>query len=235
MKLQIENLGKVSPTVEGYWDKRNSYNRLCVVTYKFDPIHFRTYISRKPVPAGIDITDDRYWLPTACFIDGKLEAKPIPRIMLDEILLGKRHCVSKAWYEGREFKDCPVHEEHPCLTPGVPDPIPCYEHHHHPHCCDEPGLIDLGDLWRIMSDPIKELEDKKDDTTDDTTTDTDTGSDSDSNTDDEKQELTDEQIKYLLDFYRHHHDIHSHHHHHHDCECDFPIRKEIVEQIISKE
>lgn len=61
MQLQIENLGKVAVTVEqGYWDVNKDYDKLTIVEIKDN---FATYISRKPVPAGTEVTNREYWIP----------------------------------------------------------------------------------------------------------------------------------------------------------------------------
>ena len=61
MKPQIENLGKVSITVESeYWSKDRQYDRLVIVE---DTNTIASYISRQEVPAGINITDREYWIP----------------------------------------------------------------------------------------------------------------------------------------------------------------------------
>lgn len=60
MKSQIENLGKVAPTFEGAFDANKAYDRLSCV---FDSISGSTYISRRPVPVGITISDIKYWQP----------------------------------------------------------------------------------------------------------------------------------------------------------------------------
>lgn len=61
MLLQIDNLGKVSITVEeDYWSINKDYDKLTIVE-KEDI--FGTFISRKPVPAGTEITNRKYWIP----------------------------------------------------------------------------------------------------------------------------------------------------------------------------
>lgn len=61
MKLQIDNLGKVAITVDNnYWNINKDYDRLVVVEVKDK---FSTYLSRKPVPAGTQITNREYWIP----------------------------------------------------------------------------------------------------------------------------------------------------------------------------
>ena len=61
MRLQIDKLGKVAVTVEqGYWDIKKDYDKLTIVQKEGV---FGTYISRKPVPAGTELTDRVYWIP----------------------------------------------------------------------------------------------------------------------------------------------------------------------------
>lgn len=60
MKSVIENLGKVAPTLEGVFDNTKAYNRLSCV---FDSKTGNSYISKCPVPVGIDIFNDKYWQP----------------------------------------------------------------------------------------------------------------------------------------------------------------------------
>ena len=60
MKLQVTNLGKVSITVEkDPWTINRAYDRLTIVENELT-----SYISRKPVPKGQPITNNRdYWVP----------------------------------------------------------------------------------------------------------------------------------------------------------------------------
>ena len=61
MKLAKENLGKVSVTVEkAYHSVDKEYDKLVVVE---EEGQFRTFISRKPVPVGTELTDREFWLP----------------------------------------------------------------------------------------------------------------------------------------------------------------------------
>lgn len=61
MELFKESLGKVAVTVsKGYWSKDKHYDRLTIVEVAHE---YRTYISRKPVPGGIDILNRDYWIP----------------------------------------------------------------------------------------------------------------------------------------------------------------------------
>ncbi len=61
MKTQKEELGKVSLTANGQWEPHISYERLCLVHDGF----FASYLSRTDVPAGIPLTDTKYWQPIA--------------------------------------------------------------------------------------------------------------------------------------------------------------------------
>ena len=60
MKQQIVKLGKVAITVDkNYWAITKDYDRLVMVKRQSTGV---IYISRKPVPAGIEITNRDYWL-----------------------------------------------------------------------------------------------------------------------------------------------------------------------------
>lgn len=68
MESVIEKLGKVSVTVEkDYHNSEKEYNKLTIVE---EQGAFKTYISRKPVPVGIALTNREYWI---CF-SGVLES-----------------------------------------------------------------------------------------------------------------------------------------------------------------
>lgn len=58
MNKIIEEVGKVCLTAEGYWDREKEYEELSVVTDKETKA---SYISRKPVPALVDISNNEYW------------------------------------------------------------------------------------------------------------------------------------------------------------------------------
>lgn len=61
MKPQIENLGKVSITVEkDPYDASKAYPKLTIVYIEGD---YRTYISRKPVLPNTSILDKEFWIP----------------------------------------------------------------------------------------------------------------------------------------------------------------------------
>ena len=60
MKLSKVNLGKVAVTVDKDWDNTKDYDKLTIV---LDRSVYKTYISRRPVPAGTVLTNIRYWLP----------------------------------------------------------------------------------------------------------------------------------------------------------------------------
>lgn len=60
MKLQIDKLGKVAITVDkNYWDINKDYDRLVIVEKENANCVF---LSRKPVPAGTQITNREYWI-----------------------------------------------------------------------------------------------------------------------------------------------------------------------------
>lgn len=58
MKKYIKNLGKVRPTSNGNWDKNKEYDILSIVKVKQTK---NVYISKKYVPANIEITNTEYW------------------------------------------------------------------------------------------------------------------------------------------------------------------------------
>lgn len=61
MKTQKQDLGKVSLTCNGTWDAGKQYNRLCIV----NDGNFASYISKKDVPIGTVLSDERFWQPIA--------------------------------------------------------------------------------------------------------------------------------------------------------------------------
>ena len=61
MESVIKKLGKTSVTVEkDYHSSKKEYNKLTVVE---EQGAFKTYLSRKPVPIGIELTNREYWIP----------------------------------------------------------------------------------------------------------------------------------------------------------------------------
>lgn len=67
MESVIEKLGKVSVTVEkDYHNSKKEYNKLTIVE---EQGAFRTYISRKPVPVGIELTNREYWIPFSSVLE----------------------------------------------------------------------------------------------------------------------------------------------------------------------
>ena len=71
MKIIKDNLGKVAITCNGYWDKALPYDRLCIVITSIKADNISTFISRKPVPAGIEIINEEYWMRLGNSIDFK--------------------------------------------------------------------------------------------------------------------------------------------------------------------
>lgn len=60
MQLLIEQLGKVAVTVEkDYWSINKDYDKLTIVEVEN---LYGTFISRKPVPAGTQISNRNYWI-----------------------------------------------------------------------------------------------------------------------------------------------------------------------------
>ena len=61
MESIIKKLGKTSVTVEkDYHSPKKEYNKLTIVE---EEGAFKTYLSRKPVPIGIALTNREYWIP----------------------------------------------------------------------------------------------------------------------------------------------------------------------------
>lgn len=61
MESVIKKLGKTSVTVEkDYHNSKKEYNKLTIVEEEGT---FKTYLSRKPVPVGIELTNREYWIP----------------------------------------------------------------------------------------------------------------------------------------------------------------------------
>lgn len=60
MEQYRKNLGKVSVSAEGLWDKAKSFDKLSIV---YDEITEHAFLSKQGVPAGIDLHDNRYWMP----------------------------------------------------------------------------------------------------------------------------------------------------------------------------
>ena len=61
MESIIKKLGKASITVEkDYHSSEKEYNKLTIVE---EQGAFKTYLSRKPVPVGIELTNREYWIP----------------------------------------------------------------------------------------------------------------------------------------------------------------------------
>ena len=61
MESIIKKLGKTSVTVEkDYHSSEKEYNKLTIVE---EQGAFKTYLSRKPVPIGIELTNREYWIP----------------------------------------------------------------------------------------------------------------------------------------------------------------------------
>lgn len=60
MKTQTNNLGKVALTIGGVHNKDKAYDKLTLVLNKYDGI---SYVSRKPVPATVEISNEKYWMP----------------------------------------------------------------------------------------------------------------------------------------------------------------------------
>ena len=85
MESIIKKLGKASITVEkDYHSSEKEYNKLTIVE---EQGAFKTYLSRKPVPVGIELTNREYWIP----FSGILES-----ITLDYLKFKKDYASGKA-------------------------------------------------------------------------------------------------------------------------------------------
>ena len=60
MQQYRKNLGKVSLTAEGVWDIESKYNVLSIV---YDEHTQHGFISKQPVPIGVDLYNSEYWMP----------------------------------------------------------------------------------------------------------------------------------------------------------------------------
>lgn len=82
MQIVIDRLGKVSVTVDkDYWDSGKCYDRLVVVE---DDITKCCYLSRKPVPLGVELNDREYWIPFSPRAEG-YQPKLIPGVNIKNI------------------------------------------------------------------------------------------------------------------------------------------------------
>lgn len=61
MKLEERYLGKVTLTVNGLWSRGKSYERISMVHDGF----YSSYISKRYVPVGIELSNSDYWQPVA--------------------------------------------------------------------------------------------------------------------------------------------------------------------------
>lgn len=85
MESIIKKLGKASVTVEkDYYTSEKEYNKLTIVEEEGT---FKTYLSRKPVPIGIELTNREYWIP----FSGVLES-----ITFDYLKFKKDYALGKA-------------------------------------------------------------------------------------------------------------------------------------------
>lgn len=69
MNLVKQYLGKVSITCNGKHDINKAYNRLCLVYIDVDD-EIRSYISKKPVPKNIPLSNIDYWQPFSVSTSG---------------------------------------------------------------------------------------------------------------------------------------------------------------------
>ena len=60
MQQYRKNLGKVSLTAEGIWNIKSKYDVLSIV---YDEHTQHGFISKQPVPIGVDLYNSKYWMP----------------------------------------------------------------------------------------------------------------------------------------------------------------------------
>ena len=60
MQQYRKNLGKVSLTAEGVWDIKSKYDVLSIV---YDEHTQHGFISKQPIPIGVDLYNSEYWMP----------------------------------------------------------------------------------------------------------------------------------------------------------------------------
>ena len=60
MQQYRKNLGKVSLTAEGAWDRNKEYEILSIV---YDENTNHAFVSRKDIPKGVDLYNKKYWMP----------------------------------------------------------------------------------------------------------------------------------------------------------------------------
>ena len=99
MKSQIDNLGKVSPTFEGGYNNEKPYDRLCCV---IDPDSGCSYISRRPVPAGVSITNNKYWQLLAI---GTNRVPLVESLGDDSFRAITQKYITKLWKEQYDFNE----------------------------------------------------------------------------------------------------------------------------------
>ena len=106
MKLQIEQLGKVALTVGGLWDKTKDYDKLVIVSIEDGENGVKSFISKKPVSAGVSIFDRTYWLPVANDI------KSISKAYLDKVFNNDIPTPDREWVIPDEIIDDSTGDEH---------------------------------------------------------------------------------------------------------------------------
>lgn len=82
MIINRKDLGKVSLTCEGLWSRAKTYERISMV---HDGL-YSSYISKKDVPAGIELGNPDYWQPVASLKeDFKIELLTVRKEIIDLI------------------------------------------------------------------------------------------------------------------------------------------------------
>lgn len=84
MEIKKEYLGKVSVTLGGEYDDTKDYPKLCVIYTREDVSDsfgtrtiIKSYISKKSVPAGTELTNINYWQPFSITPDGVVTTEDI--------------------------------------------------------------------------------------------------------------------------------------------------------------
>lgn len=99
MNSQIENLGKVAPTFEGGYNPEKDYDRLCCV---IDAESGGSYVSRRPVPAGVPVSNTKYW---QIFAVGTNRIPLAENLGDDNFRALTQRYVTKLWNEQHAFND----------------------------------------------------------------------------------------------------------------------------------
>lgn len=121
MNLQTEYVGKVSLTPEGWWSAARDYDVLSLVTQDYKPNEMRSYVSKRPVPAGTLLTNEDYWMPLAAW----LNAVCVCKTDLDKLFAGEVDIPNVDWCDhsgdGSNIpSDVPDDDDDVCCTKSIP-------------------------------------------------------------------------------------------------------------------